>query len=224
MAQTLLQLTNEVFRKAGYITGESGELTSLTDPARQVSIDIVKRNANTGLAELYALAEKPYPQELDETTITLATDTREYTLPTDLNEIRYPLIFETDQHRVWEYPGGFEQMRIDQPDPSNFTGRPHLATINPQNGKLRFDYIPTSEENGDEYKLIYDKDVSLDVAADEVPYGDTVAKFMVDVFVQDWRRDRKRPFDKEERQRSLALAARYLNKKQPLGLWGARRA
>ena len=224
MAQTLLQITNSVLRKVGFITSEQGELTSLVDSARQVEIDIIKANTNTAIEELYSLAKKPYPQELAETTITLVTDQREYTLPSDLNEIRYPVVFEEDQHQVWEYPGGFEQMRIDQPDPSNYTGRPVYAVISPQNDKLRFDYIPTSEENGDGYKLIYDKDVSLDVAADEVPFNDTVSRFMVEVIAQDWRRDKRRNVDEAKREKNLAMAARYLNRKQPLETWGVRRA
>ncbi len=231
MAKDLLFLTNEVLRKAKFITGESGELTSLTDDARQVEIDITKRNWNTAISELYSLSKIPLPQEEATSTITLEDGEREYTLPSDLIQLRFPIIFESDQHIVREYPGGFERMRVDQLDPSNWTGRPIHAVISPINGKLRFDYEPTSAEDGDQYTVYYDKDLFLDVAADQVPFSDVVARHMVEVVVVDWKND-QRPTSKTEkirqrradRKKQLALASKFLTNKQVNSTWGARRA
>jgi len=231
MAQSLLDLVNEVLRKAGFITGESGLLTSLTDAARQVEIDIAKRNWNTAISELYSLSKVPYPQEEKTATITLITGQREYTLPSDLVQIRFPLIFEADQHRVDEYPGGFERLRVDQLDPSNWTGRPTFAVISPINDKLRFDYEPTSAENGDQYTLYYDRELFLDVAADTVAFSDVVARHMVEVVLVDWKDD-QRPTNRSEvirsrrnkRKNQLSLAVKYLTRKQVNSTWGARRS
>ncbi len=231
MVQSLLNMTNEVLRKTGFITGESGLLTSLTEAARQVEIDLVKRNLNTAISELYSLSRIPLPQEERTATITLVDGQREYVLPSNLVQIRYPIIFEADMHRVNEYPGGFERLRVDQLDPSNFTGRPTAAVISPINGKLRFNFEPTSSEDGDVYTLYYDRDLFLDVAADVVPFPDVVSRHMVEVVAIDWKMD-KRPTDKSERIRArtrkrkkhLSLATKYLISKQANSTWGARRA
>lgn len=223
MAKTLLNGTNEVLRKVGFITGESGELSSLTDSARQVEIDIVTRNWNTVVSELYSLSGMPHPQEVATSTITLVTGQREYDLPTDLLQIRYPIIYETDQHEVLEYPGGYEQMRKDQLNPADYDGRPNYAVISPITGKLRFDYAPTATENGNGYTLYYDKEILLAVAADEFPFSETVFNHLVNVVAEDWKRDQRREFDTKHRDKHLAIAAKLLLKKQPLKCWGAQR-
>lgn len=224
MAKTLLEMTNEVLRKVGFITGESGALTTLTDSARQVEIDIVKRNLNTAISEMYLLAKKPLPQEMASSTITLVTGTREYALPSDLEQIRYPLVNETTGDEIFEYAGGFDQMRQDQRIPGDYTGQPSCAAISPINGTLRFDYIPTADENGDQFTLYYDKALALDVAADTVPFTDTVANHLVNVIAEDWKRDRRQKYDVKFRNKQMSLAATYLARKPRLGCWGAKRA
>jgi hypothetical protein len=224
MAKTLLNGINDVLKKVGFITGESGELTSLTDSARQVEIDIAKRHWNLAIEELYSESRIPHPQEVTTTTITLVTDQREYSLPSDLVQIRFPITFATDQHEVREYPGGYEQMRDDQTDPSNYTGRPNYAVISPISGDLRFDRAPTSDENGDGYEVLYDKDVSLDDKDDTVPFSDAVFRAMVEVVGEDWRQERRSKSDKARRKKYLAQAAKYLTQKQPLDTWGPIRA
>lgn len=224
MSKNLLELVNDVLKNVGFITGEAGEATSLTDAARQVEIDITKKAWNTAISELYSLSSIPYPQEVATMDITLVSGTREYALPSSYAQIRYPIIFEEDQHAVNEYPGGYEAMRKEQLNPDNYTGRPTRAVISPVTGKIRFDYIPTSEEDGDVYILYYDKELLLEAAADEVTFSDTVSSHMTEVVTEDWRRKQRKSFDKEHRTKHLSLAMKYLVQKQANNTWGVRNA
>lgn len=226
MSKNLITLVNDVLRNVGFITGESGELTSLTDAARQVEIDIAKNIINTCITEVYSLANTPFPIEMAVSNISLVEGQREYELPSGLVQIRYPIIFEEDQHAVLEYCGGFEEMRKDQLNPANYTGQPQHACINPTTGMLRFDYIPTSEENEDVYKLYYDKEMLLNVAEDTVSFSDTAANHLVEVATIDWKFKRRPTIEstlivqnKRHRDKHMALAVKYISQVQTKTSW-----
>ncbi len=53
VAKTLLNSVNEVGKRAGWIAGDAGLLTSLTDSGRQSFIDQAIQVINEGIAELY---------------------------------------------------------------------------------------------------------------------------------------------------------------------------
>ncbi len=92
MAYTLLNAVNATLKRVKIISGVSGELTLLTDTARQQYIDTALQVWNEILHEIYSRTEEPYPLDSAESTITLMTGTREYNLPSDLEFIRYPLV------------------------------------------------------------------------------------------------------------------------------------
>src|SRR5690606_17922535 len=102
-----------------------------------------------------------------EGTITLVANDREYALADGLVQLHWPLLDETNGQYITPYPGGFMQMKIDQPYPDNETGLPMFGAINPQNGELYLDKLPTANEAGRVYTYWYDKDISLSAAADE---------------------------------------------------------
>ncbi len=52
MAQTLLQAVNAILKRTAIVAGDAGALTTLTDSARQVSIDQAVQVINEGVAEL----------------------------------------------------------------------------------------------------------------------------------------------------------------------------
>lgn len=211
MAYTLLNAVNLVLKRAKVISGINGALTSLTDSPRQPYIDVVTQVINESIHELYSESELPQPNQSATSNITLVNGTREYTLPSDLEQIRYPLQDTTNGKYIWEYPGGYEQMRKDQNIASVYTGLPFLATINPTNDKLRMNVQPTSNENGLVYELLYDKRHSLSAASDTFPFSDTVVDSLVECWTQDWQRESRRTFDPDARAKAFGKAMRYLN-------------
>lgn len=213
MAKTLLNGVNEILKRTGVIAGDAGALTTLTDTARQVSIDIAVQVINEGIAALYETSEVALPNEQAESTLTLVTSTRAYTLASDLVQIRWPMIDRTHNQYIHDYPGGYNAMLQGDPE-QNDTGLPHYAAIRPTDGKLYLDRAPTSDDNGRVYYYQYDKDLVMATAAATVPFSDTVFRSMVPVWVQLWKRERRKEFDGELYRINLGAACAALTQKQ----------
>lgn len=220
MAKSLLEATNETLKRLKMIQGDQDVLTTLTDSSRQIWIDITVQVINEGIDTLYDASNIAKPLEMTETPITLTLNEREYALPTDLVQLRWPGLDETNGMFITEYPGGYAQMRIDQPRPdTGYEGTPIYGVINPSNGKLRFDHRPTAEDVGDIYIFEYDKDLSMTLAADTVPFTDAVFRAMVPAWAQLVQRDMKRDFDPAIYETQIGQAARFLNRGQRRTHW-----
>lgn len=211
MAKTLLNGVNEILKRVSVIQGDSGALSTLTDSGRQVYIDLAVQVLNEAMEELYSLANKPMPNILSENTITLVTSDRDYALQTNLVQLLYPLLDETNGQLILEYPGGYMGMISDQTYPNNYTGLPTYATISPKTGELYLDRIPTSSENGLVYKYRYIKDGSLSAAADQFPFSDAVFRAIIPAASQLWAKYQKKEFDGGEYRLSMARAMRFLS-------------
>lgn len=219
--KTLLNSTNEVLKRVGIIAGDAGALASLTDSARQVSIDVAVQVINEGITDLYAQANIALPSGQGENTLTLVTSTRAYSLQTDVVQLRYPLIDKTNSQRIHEFPGGYNAILNADPEQDD-TGLPTYGAIRPTDGKFFLDRAPTSAENGRVYTYQYDKALLLTLAADTVPFNDTVHGKMVPVWAQLWRRDRQNSFDNGLYRTNLGVAAQLLTMKLPRETWGSR--
>lgn len=214
MAKTLLNCTNEILKRVGLIAGDSGVLTSLTDSARQVAIDVAVQVVNEGIDELYAASNVSKPNGQGESTVTLVTSTRAYTLATDLLRLRWPMVDKTNTQFLHQYPGSYNQMLQADPEQDD-TGLPVYAAIRPTDGKLHLDRTPTSVENGRVYTYQYDKDLVLSAAADTVPFKDVVFRAMVPVWVQMWKRERRNEFDGDLFRMDMGRAATLMTQVQP---------
>lgn len=214
MAKTLLDGTNELLKRVGVVAGDAGVLTSLTDSARQVSIDQAVQVINEGIDELYSSSGKPLPSQQKQGTVTLSTGTRGYALASDLVRLRWPLIDKTNNQMLVEYPGGYNAMLTGDTE-QNDTGLPMLAAIRETDGYLHLDRAPTSTENGRIYTYQYDRDMELDDAADEVPFSDIVFRAMVPVWVQLWKREMRREFDEVLYRQNVGRAARLMTQATP---------
>lgn len=219
MAKTLLNGVNDVLKRAGWIEGDSGELTTLTESARQHVIDVVVAVWNEAIDSLYDQSRIPRPNELAENTITLVTDDRDYALQTDLVQLRFPLLDETNGFYIEFFEGGYEGLIRSQPIPADFTGLANFAVIRPTDGELFLDRIPTSAENGRVYKYRYDKDLELTAAASTMPFSDAAYRAMVPAVAQLVRRDLKNDFDGGMFRDQIGQASRFLSQRQLRAQW-----
>lgn len=168
---------NRTLKRTGEIAGDAGDLTSFTDSARQTFVDVVIQVWNEAIHELYGLGA--LQGEVEEDTITLVADQNDYDLPNDFEALAgktylsRALVNAADGHVLREYPGGFDQLYVDQPDPTDFTGQPHHFVFNPIVNEFRIDTMPTSDEAGDEYKFLFEKRISLTKPTDKFPFTDT---------------------------------------------------
>ena len=212
--QTLLQEVNEVLKRAKIIQDTSGELTTLTDSSIQSSIDLCVSAWNDTLDEL--MRTDVFRGETSEATLTLATDTREYSFESDFVKfanLPATMIDQTNGNTLTPYPGGFDQMRLDQLTPANFTGLPRRYTVNPSSDKIRVDASPNSAENGRAYVYDYEKTTNIILAASTFPINNE-AVFALRSAVSQWF-DMLRKGEMKEGvyQMSMARAAHQINPK-----------
>lgn len=186
MSKNLLDGVNEVLIKVR-IVNTTNPLTSLTKNAIQEFIDSAVQSWNEAVDQIYSKSKVLRPQQAGKDTITLATGEREYTLPEDMVQIRWPLHNVTDGLFIQKYPGEYEELRNIQTQPQNYTGDPQSAAISPIDGVMYLDRIPTSEENGDVYEYLYWKDTGLTRKSDVFPFGDVVFRALVPVVAELWR-------------------------------------
>jgi hypothetical protein len=214
MAKTLLDATNEILKRVGVIAGDAGLLTTLEDSARQRAIDLSVQVVNEGIDELYSSTNKSAPKSQATSTITLVEGTRAYQLAADLVQLRWPFIDQTNNQYLVDYPGGYNQLLIDDPEQDD-TGLPHYATIRPTDGYIYVDRAPTAEDAGRVYTYQYDKELELVDASDTVPFTDATFRAMVPAWVQLWKREMRNEFDVELFKSNLGRAARFMIMKQP---------
>ena len=210
MAKTLLNGINELFKRVNVIAGDAAALTTLTDSARQHPIDVSIQIINEGIDELYSYTQLGLPQQQAESTITLVTSTREYSLATDLIRLHFPIIDRTNAQYISEFPGGYDKM-LEWDIYQNLTGLPMFACISPINGKLRVEQAPDSTSNGRVYTYEYEKNLALSLATDTVPFNDAVFRSMVPAWVQLYKREMSGEFDQPLYAMAMGRASRYLS-------------
>lgn len=211
LSKTLLEGVNEILNRTS-ITSANGEVSSLSNAGKQVYIDTIVQIWNETIDLCCNQMGIPKVGETGSSTLTLVTDTREYDMPSDLVQLRFPLIDYTNGHYIWEWPGGYQAMRIAQFTPSDWTGLPYAAAINPTTNKLRLDRTPTSAENGNAYDLLYDKDLAMTVAADVFPFSDAAFRATVPVVAEVFERRNRNDFDEKEYRENLSRALSFMNK------------
>lgn len=188
MAYTLLQAVNLNLKRAGLIAGATTVLTSLTDTARQRDIDTSIQIWNEAIRAIFSY--RNFPGETAQASVTLTDGGREYSLASDFEQFAgdsdADRVFTCASNRlkVWPYPGGYQQMFVDQPNPADFTGLPMLYAINTNNGTVRFDRTQTSSEAGLVYTYNYVKRSNVQSATDTFPFSDSVVDELVPVVAQ----------------------------------------
>ena len=218
MSKTLLNGVNDMLTRVG-IVDANGTLSSLTNAGKQLFIDLSVQVWNETVDEVCNMMGIPHIAETGSSTITLVTSTREYALPSNLVQIRWPLIDQTNGRYIDEYPGGYQQMRVDQQIPADWTGMPYYAVINPTTGYLRMETAPESTENGNAYDLFYDKDLVMDTYDDTFPFSDATYRALLPVVTEGWERRKRNDFDIEEYRKHLSRALAFANKVNRRSHW-----
>ena len=211
MAKTLLDGVNEVLKRVN-IVKSTDLLLSLTNAGKQNSIDLTVQCWNEAIDQLYSTAEVPKPFQMETSSITLIADQRGYDLATDVNILYWPLHDEQGGHYLSEYPGGYTKMIRQQPQPDNYTGSAGNAAINPKDGKIYLDRIPTSGEAGRQYFYDYGKETVMTLAADTVPFDDVVFRALVPVVAELYRLYKENKYVDGVSKLNYGRACRYLTK------------
>jgi len=216
---TLLEGVNKVLRRTQII---NSDLTSLTSSGSQPYIDTAVGIWNEIILKLYSLTDKAVPNEVARGTITLVDGDRDYSLASDLVQLRFPLHDTTNGQFIEEYPSGFLGMKSTQSYPANETGLAYLGAISPIDGLLYLDKIPTSDDDGKVYEYFYDKDITMSLATDTFPFNDSVFTALIPAVAQQWAAEIQNKFVDRIYNESFALAAQLVSQSPLRGSWTPR--
>lgn len=205
--KTLLDAVNQILLRVNVIAGNAGVLTSLTDSARQHDIDVSVQVINEGIDELYSASGKTLPGEGAESTLTLATGTREYTLASDVVVLHFPMIDRTNTQYLFQWESSYDDFLLLDPQ-QLYTGLPRWGMISPITNKLRVDRAPDAGSNGKIYTYEYDKNLAMATATDLVPFDDITFRAMVPTWVQLYKREMRNEFDAALYQTNIGRASR----------------
>ena len=215
MSKTLLDGVNEVLKRVRVIdTGNTGLLASLTSSSIQHNIDVAIQVINEGVDELYSATGVSMPGEGAESTITLATGSREYTLAADLVTLKWPMVDRTNTQYLFQWQGTYEDFLALDPQ-QNQTGLPIWGMISPNTSKLRVDRQCDTASNGRVYTYEYDKNTVLVNAADAIPFNDACFRAMVPAWVQLYKREERNEFDQALFAQAIGRASRSVREEQP---------
>lgn len=225
---TLLDCVNQTLMRANWIdTANVGLLSSLTYSPLQHEIDICVQVVNEGVDELYNSTDISLPLEGAESSITLATGTREYSLASNLVVLTWPIVNRVNNQYLTQWQGTYNDFLLIDPQ-QNQSGLPILAMISPITGFLRVDRAPDSTNNGQVYTYEYQKDTGMVNSTDTVPFNNTVFRSMVPVWVQLLKRELRNEFDQNLYDIALGRASRTVTEEpwkdnwapRPLGMMG----
>jgi hypothetical protein len=224
MAKSLLNGVNAVLKKARVLDAQ-GELSSITDSARQMFIDTAIQALNESVDELYSAPGFSKPKQTKTRTLTLVNGTQEYPLPSTMDRLRteYNLIDETNNHVIFLLEeGGYHDIIIGDIEADD-TGLPSHAAISPINGRLRMDRTPTSSEDGRTYTYRYDTDLELETATDTFPFSNVVFRALVPAAAELWKLHNEQDFSNGLYRASMARAKRLLRQVPETYSYRARR-
>ena len=211
MAITLLEAVNRSLKRARVITGD---ITSFTDGQYQSGIDNMIQYWQEAVRDVLRYdAEMPVESAVDN--IVLVESVREYCLPSDLEQINWPLHNEVDGRFIYHYRGGFEQMRRDQRQPDNFNGTPFFATVSPETGDLRMDRIPDAQAAGEVFKIHFDRRITLNNESCTFPFSDSAAEELIPAIAETFKLDFDQRGSSAIYQRAIGRSIGLITKRQP---------
>lgn len=220
MAITFLQAVTEVLARAGEVPQDVDAILSFSDSARSQKITQCRQAWNDVLLDISTILPNGVPKLVASGTITLQTNVRSYTLPTNFTQIVWPLIDTTQSGWIVpEYPGGFEQMVIDRAQPELYVGVPAYAVIDPTNGELLIDTTPDEAANGKVFKFYYYKSISMVNETDLFPFSDDAIRALYGAVAEAYKYERQRIYDSRKYNMHKATAIRLITPNSMVAQW-----
>ncbi len=222
-----IDAVNRILRITGFIRGDTDVLTSFNDTNHNSTQNICQIAIQSELADLIGNSLIPYEHKTG--TITLATNTRSYALPTDFIRLwGDPGFFydSTQNNIIWEYPGGENQLRDEIYNYKTEYGYPNYFYFEQTTTKqASFFLVPDSTVNGRVLTLDYEADVNVSNSTDILPFQngnedyafcDMAARRFIGMY-------EKKDMDLDKDPQYRNAKARFLNlikPKNPSGFYG----
>lgn len=174
---TYLSVVNSMLVAEGILAGDDDEISSFGSTQHVASIRLAKRAVVQELAHLVSRQLLPY----EKTDAILTVSGRTATLASDFIRMQdeNPFLLETDVSGtsqgtyIWEFPGGESQLRRNDLNYRENTGKPYsFYWAGGETKDLGFYLVPDGATYY--YRYYYEKDVSVSVESDTVPFVSTV--------------------------------------------------
>lgn len=177
---TFLQAVNRLLRIEGIIRGDDDAASSFSDTAHSNMIQMARIAIEDTLADLTSAKLIPYEEAQGH--ISVSQGTRTYNLASDF--IRFigqnPFMEQVSAatttgtatgDRIYMYKGGEQQLRIDDHKYQEEQNEPQFwYPVNTSTAQVGFWRVPDGTYH---YRYWYQKDVSVSVAADNLPFSRT---------------------------------------------------
>ncbi len=172
MSMSFLTAVNRLLRINGIIRGDTDPLATFSDTAHNSTSQIAQISIQDEISELTSRGLLPYQHKIQQV-ITLATNTRTYSFPTDFIQMwgDPPFFLDTVQnYMIYQYPGGEDQLRNEIYNYRTQYGAPmsfyfELTTA----PKVSFFLVPDASVNGRVLNYDYSASVNVLVEADVIP-------------------------------------------------------
>ena len=171
---TFIDAVNRILRITGFIRGDTDILAAFTDTNHNSTSQMIQIAVQDEIIALFVENDLEY--ERTNSTITLVTGTRVYTLATDFTTMYGdPAFFldRTQNYQIFEYPGGEQRLRLDILDyQTGQSGAPNYfyftsGTAN----QVGFFPKPDASVNGRALYYDYEKSVIPSNSSDTLPFA-----------------------------------------------------
>lgn len=180
---TFLGAVNRVLRASGILRGDDDTITTFSDTQHNAALNLAIIAVQSELGEM--VSDRVIPYERASGTINTVAGTRAYALAADFVRLygQHPFFYDaTNNTQIYEWPGGFDNLRhtiytyaTDAGYPSWWYGEETTTK------QVAFYQVPNEALT---LTYDYEKDVSVTVAADTMPFhSDMEANAFVDMVV-----------------------------------------
>lgn len=168
---TFIDGVNRLLRINNIIKGDDDNITTFSDSQHASDISLAQIAIQDELAEI--ASERLIPYEKTSSTITLATNTRTYSLASDFIRFygSHPSFYDSTQNvRIYEYPGGEDALK-DQ----DYSYKTNQSTPvwwywdDTTTKKIAFYAVPDSNYNNRSISYDYEKSVMVENSTDTLP-------------------------------------------------------
>lgn len=169
---TFLEMVNRMLRQNGIIRGDTDPLTSFSDTNHASTSQIAQIAVQSEISELSSRGLLPY-QHTIQATLTMVAGQRSYSLPAAFIQLwgDPPFFLDlTQNYRIFEYPGGEDQLRNDVITYRTQAGAPLWFYFElGQTQKVSFFPVPDSSVAGRTPYYDYEASVNVLLSSDTIP-------------------------------------------------------
>ncbi len=176
MTMQFIDAVNRILRINGIIRGDTDVLVTFSDTAHNSSSQLAQIAVQDEISELSGRSLLPY-QHKTNGSLTMATSTRTYSLPSDFDQMwgRPPFFYDSvAQFQIFEYPGGENSLRNSILTYRTDAGYPlwfyfELGTTQ----QVSFYPVPDAQRNGLVLSFDYSATVNVVNSTDPIPLPTT---------------------------------------------------